>query len=319
MDDSSLFEKALVAIQEAALIAVRYQLQEIFDFVIVSLLRISGLSKPSRSLPQELDLAAANDINNEREKAKPDRWLIEFGQNYKFQVAAVLGFNLIKDFPDSPSSSWKSVVACLSNMFLHQSTPVGLLFSEHFCRGGKITTPRLLVTKPANTEESPRKEQGLFSSFAQFLSLGSSEYEEEQGNAQTIACQTMAMEAISNCAIDEFLEETGFMQESSVVKLLNALIEASFIPQLPESSIDKNGVDNKEASSSSSVFTLQSVFLLEIMFKIVLRNRDRLSNIWTPVAAHLNNVMVESTPVVLLERATTNVLRLLLRLTHVVC
>ena len=310
MDDSALFEKSLVAIQEAVLIAVRYNLSEIFDFIIVSLLRISGLSKSSRALPQELDFALSGDMAIEREKAKPDRWLIEFGQNYKCQVAAVLGFNILKDFPDTPSSSWTSVVACLSNLFLHQCIPATLLFSEHFCKG-KITTPRLLVTK-LNSEESPRKEQGLFSSFAQFLSLGSSEYEEEQGNPQNIICQTMAMEAISFCRMDDFLEETRYMHESSVIKLLKALIDASF--SVSEKIADKND----EETIQINRFSLQSVFFIEIIFKIVLRNRDRLSNIWVSIADHLKRIIMGGTPVVLIERATTNILRLLLRLTHVV-
>ncbi|KAJ3373469.1 GDP/GTP exchange factor for ARF [Kappamyces sp. JEL0680] len=315
--ESVTFEKAMVGIQQAAMLSVRYRLCDIFDFIIVSLLRISGLSKPSRGLPVEMDLTkplAATEAG-EKELPKADRWAIDFGQSYRGQIAAVLAFNFLKDFPDSVRSSWKTVISSLSNLFLHQLLPSSLMLAEHFCKT-KITLPRLTLTTAESlnsmTESSPRREQGLFSSFAQFLSLSSSEYDDDANDPQSAISHTMALEGVTHCYIEEFLEETRFMEDSTVLCFLESLIGASFVEKKTAQP------DGESRSGSANAFSQASVFLLEMMFKIVLRNRDRLGFIWSPVASHLKAIISANTPVILLERACTNVLRLLLRLTHVV-
>jgi hypothetical protein len=54
------------------------------------------------------------------------------------------------------------------------------------------------------------------------------------------------------------------------------------------------------------------------MFKVLIRNRDRLKSIWPLVDVHLQRIICTGNPPILIERACINVLNLLLRLTHVV-
>ena len=302
--DSATFEKSLLAIQHAALIAVRYQLRDILDFIIVSLIRVSTFSKASRTLPLERDLFAPLPAGDEERPNKADRWAVDIGQNYRCQVAAVTAFNFVKDFSDSLRDGWKSIIASLSNLFLHQVLPASFMSCEHFFKG-KIMISRLEVNQVSaeNAEDYPKREQGLFSSFAQFLSLSSSEYDDDFDNPQTRASHIMTIECVSHCEIEDILDETRFMEDSTVLRLLDYLIKASF--------------NEKKADEKSASFSLSSVFLLEIIFKIALRNRDRLQSIWPSIALHLKNVVAIDSPATLLERASTNVLRLLLRLTHV--
>ncbi len=312
-------EKSMAGIQQAATLSVKYQLHDIFDFIITSLLRISGLSKPSKTLPIEIDLTKplqSDGTESEKERKKTDRWAVDFGQSYRGAVAAVMAFNFVKDFPDSLMSGWSAVILATSNLYLHQLLPLNLMLTEHFCKA-KITIPRLLVAKTEKDVDasSPRRETGLFSSFAQFLSLSSNDYDDEYADPSLTLGQVMAVEGVSYCCIEEILEETRFVEDSTVLRLIDCLV-ASSCSESRES--DKNGNELAEGSIIKE-FSQSSVFLLELLFRIVQRNRDRLNILWPHVAKHLEATILPGTPIPLLEGASTNILRLLLRLTHVVC
>ena len=312
VQDASFFEKSLIAIQYSAMIAARYSLHDIFDFILTSLFRIGGISKPSKNLPIEEDLIAEDSatLTPKSEKVRPkiDRWAIDFGRSYKGQVSVVLAFNLFKEYHDSAKSGWNPAILGIGNLFLHQILPLPLMTSEHFCKT-KITTPRLVLTSEERKDslaETPKKEQGLFSSFAQFLSLSSSEYDDEQDELQAVAGVKISKETVAHCFIEELFDETRFMEEQSVLRLMEEMIDASF------------EFERKDGSEQNKLFSTASVFYLEMLFKIVLRNRDRLKSLWPVVNTHLEIIIQPGVPVVLIERAATNVLRLLLRLMHVV-
>jgi hypothetical protein len=96
------------------------------------------------------------------------------------------------------------------------------------------------------------------------------------------------------------------MKEESVLRMMEEMIAASFYPE------------QKDVSDQLRFFSQASIFYIEMLFKIVLRNRDRLKSLWPLVHSHLEIIVQHGVPAVLIERAVTNVLRLLLRLMHVV-
>jgi hypothetical protein len=191
--------------------------------------------------------------------------------------------------------------------------------TEHFCRS-KVTIPRLLL--PANDprstgSKSPRKEAGLFSSFAQFLSI-SSDYDDDQNEAQILHFEKLARTAVGACAIEELVQETSCVEDSTVLKFVESMISLSYDSPKATMSFTGSTKDCQALSTNDSEFSQSSVFLLELMFRTLLKNKDRLKILWPTLNLHLQKIIKPQTPVVLIERASTNVLRLLLRLSHVV-
>lgn len=301
--ESATLEKSLQSIQHLAFLAAHYKLSDLFDFIILSLVRMSGLAKSGRTIPSEIDVLKEVSAD-EQKKRKADIWSVDFGQSFKAQVSAVTLCNLLKDYAEISITGWGHLASILSNCFLHQILPLGLLTTDVF-PAGKITVSRLVALSGSDSiGESPKKEQGLFSSFAQFLSL-SSEVEDDINDPQFIAGLNSAISAIEFCKFEELLDETRFMEETTVLKIMNAFISAS-------------REDAQADSSSLSGFSQSSAFFLENLFRIVLKNRDRLKALWPPLCSHLEQIMQPSSPVVLIERACVSIIKLLLRITHTV-
>ena len=88
------------------------------------------------------------------------------------------------------------------------------------------------------------------------------------------------------------------MREDSLRKLASALISHSYNSEL------------------EPVFTQPSVFFLELLFSVAVMNRDRLACIWPVLKEHLQRIIKPGVQPLLIERATTNLIRLLGRLGH---
>ncbi|KAJ3259131.1 GDP/GTP exchange factor for ARF [Boothiomyces macroporosus] len=330
-EDSDILQKAIVAVQRCSQLAVRYELHDIFDFIVTSLFKMSGLTNGTEELPLEEDIAkmtlAEDPASYKKRNTTPDRWSVQFGQNSRAQVAAVLAFNMVNMHADSIKKGWETVVQTLSNLFLHQLLPANLLIGEHFCRS-KVSIPRLLLSKPSQSSQSNSKREsaGLFSSFAQFLTLGS---EDDYTHERDYEYEKLSLQCIACCGIEDSLAESRysktnlrFLEDSNLVLLVRAIIAGSFEnPNPPLNTNKSNRVNGKydavPQNDTPVAFSQSSIFLLELLFIIVLRNRDRLQIIWPDIASHLQTIIKNGTPNNLIERAVTNVLRLLLRLTHV--
>jgi hypothetical protein len=177
------------------------------------------------------------------------------------------------------------------------------MLTDHFTRG-RVTIPRFLAKQSTSFHESPtKKETSLLTSFAQFLSISSVE-QDQVTISQMKKFESMARAAIEHCKVEDLLNDTRFMEISTLSSLINGIISLSY--NKVEESTDVNSVS----------FSESSVFLLEILFRILLRNRDRLKELWPLVVLHLETIISPCSHPILIERASTNILRLLLRLTH---
>ena len=87
-------QKAVVGFHHVAGIAAQYQLHDIFDSIIISLSKITGLLKET-----------------EPEVKSVDPWAVDFGTNFKGQVATVLMFSLVNEHGNWLRKGWNHVCA----------------------------------------------------------------------------------------------------------------------------------------------------------------------------------------------------------------
>jgi hypothetical protein len=181
-----------------------------------------------------------------------------------------------------------------------------MMLGEHFTKT-VTTVPRFLIryrSSTINEPVSPKKERtGLLSSFAQFLSISSSEYDENNPE-QMRKFEAAAKHCIKSCQVEDLLNDTRFMEIETLTNLVQTIISLSYHK-------------NDDSVLPTATFSESSVFLLELLFKILARNRDRLKSIWPLVSVHLETIISPSSQPILIERASTNILRLLMRLTKV--
>ncbi|TPX32616.1 hypothetical protein SmJEL517_g04294 [Synchytrium microbalum] len=336
-EDDVALQRAVAGFHQLALVAAHYHLSDVFDNVIISLSRITGLLKDGGTLPPPRDIRRLNGSKNASEDSgevqlKVDRWAVEFGRQFRGQVAAVLMFNLAAESGSCLKEGWKSIAGCLRNLFLHSLLPLPMIQAEDFVRGN-ITIPRLIPVKdPSVRPPAPTsRRDGILSTFAQLLSLGSGpnidEDEDAEPTPEDIDAERCTLECIRSCRVEDLFADSRYLEDEALVSLVTTLIEASKSEKI--SSLRKSRSAPSEPGSppgvSSSLtpavvkYHAASIFFLELLIKILIQNRDRLSVVWPVTLSYFTSVL-EAAPQgldpVMLERSVVGLLRLACRLVH---
>lgn len=143
---------------------------------------------------------------------------------------------------------------------------------------------------------------GLFSSFFPFISQDNSNnkgptLEEQEAIKNAQSC-------VDECHIEQLIHDTKFLRVDSLMEFIKALI---FLSQ----SSEQHNTDNDLIKYDQDA----SVFSLEILIKVILQNRDRISCIWLNVRNHFYNIICNSNDYTFfLERTVVGLLRISARL-----
>ena len=147
-----------------------------------------------------------------------------------------------------------------------------------------------------------RNDSGLFSSLAFLLGGGGSTdtsmYSGKQITLEEQEAIRIATSSIEECHLEQLLQETKFLILDSLNELLKALINGC--PTVPES----QKVDQDAA-----------VFCLELLVKVVLQNRDRVTLFWPTVRHQFYAILVNANEKsFFVERTCIGLLRIAARL-----
>ncbi|KAJ3296061.1 GDP/GTP exchange factor for ARF [Rhizoclosmatium sp. JEL0117] len=337
-EDSLTLQKAVVGFHQCASIANLYHMTDVLDNVIISLSKTTGLLKDHGKLPPERKLDAQEGAPGAGETpVRVDPWAVEFGRNYKSQVACVLMFNLAAEYGNSVRAGWKNIIDILGNLFLHSLLPASLLTADNFIRRGALI-PRLKVKEKA---PAPRKESGggFFMSLTQLLGVGGNDDDDLTPTAEELDAERNTFTCIAACRIEDLFLDTRFLEEPSLQILLSTVVQASFTStKLSQRSSQASLFPNEKNSQAGGEktgettqllnqdgeavakpkYSLSVAFYLELLINITFHNRDRLRVVW-PVAFELiSKILIEGNlehpP--LLERAVVGLMRLLIRMVH---
>lgn len=347
-DDTNL-QKAVYGFYCLAVLSAHYGLTDLFDNVLASLARSTGLMRNS-----EFPVGEAR-------REGTDRWVVDFGRNHKGQVAAVLMFGVASEYGNIIRAAWRPLLDCVGNLFLHQLLPSKLTEAEDFIKG-LIPMPITPPPSQQRKQESRADRGGLFSALGSILALRSSQDDErEEPTAEDVQTDRLMQDVISNCHIEDIFAESRFLEEGSVKSLIQQAIQASIadpnaslsLPQVallradtptsrlssrspaprdrtqnpsptkfaaPSSGTDSSAEKTNTSSSAPSPakFNAAAAFFLDIMTNVVIQNRDRGKNLWPIVFEHIHSILSNpsSHPSALVERAVVSLLRLSIRVAH---
>ncbi|XP_058891674.1 Golgi-specific brefeldin A-resistance guanine nucleotide exchange factor 1 isoform X2 [Acipenser ruthenus] len=212
-----------------------------------------------------------------------------FGSNAKAQVAAKAMFNLSHRHGDILREGWKNIMDSMLQLFRAELLPKAMVEVEDFVEpNGKISLQR--EETPSNRGES------AVLSFVSWLTLSGTEQSGQRGpSTENQEAKQAAVDCIKHCDPEKLITESKFLQLESLQELMKALI--SVTP-------DEETYDEEDAA-----------FCLEMLLRIVLENRDRVSCVWQTVRDHLCHLCVHATEnCFLVERAVVGLLRLAIRL-----
>lgn len=212
-----------------------------------------------------------------------------FGSNPKAQVAAKTVFNLAHRHGDILREGWKNIMDSMLQLFRAELLPKAMVEVEDFVKpNGKISLQR---------EETPsQRGESAVLSFVNWLTLSGAEQSGLRGpSTENQEAKQAAILCIKQCDPEKLITESKFLQQESLQELMKALI--SVTP-------DEETYDEEDAA-----------FCLEMLLRIVLENRDRVSCVWQTVRDHLCHLCVHALEsCFLVERAVVGLLRLAIRL-----
>uniref|UniRef100_A0A182PGX0 SEC7 domain-containing protein n=1 Tax=Anopheles epiroticus TaxID=199890 RepID=A0A182PGX0_9DIPT len=215
---------------------------------------------------------------------------VMFGQNVKAQLAMRTVFGLIHEHGDCMREGWRHTMDVLLQLFKLKLLPKALMEAEDFCEAsGKVT----LLREP---NPLPKTEAGLFSSLYSYLANDGQRqpsYEEQEVIKLSRKC-------IRECQIEQIVNESKFLQVESLEELIGCLL-AMIVP--PEA--------HKSTAPTYGECTV--VFLLELLVKVLIQNRDRLLPVWARVQDKLYTLLVGASTneyTYLLQRTTVALLKL---------
>ena len=153
------------------------------------------------------------------------------------------------------------------------------------------------------TQVIQKQEGGCLFSFFSFMSQDQSNNkgpaQEEQEAIKS------AQSIVDECHIEQLIHDSKFLRVDSLLELIKALIFLS------QSSEQYTHSDNDLIKYDQDA----AVFSLEILIKVVLQNRDRISCIWLHVRNHFYNIICHSSEYsCFLERIIVGLLRISARL-----
>ncbi|NWS72399.1 GBF1 factor, partial [Crotophaga sulcirostris] len=212
-----------------------------------------------------------------------------FGSNPKAHIAAKTVFHLAHRHGDILREGWKNIMEAMLQLFRAELLPKAMVEVEDFVDpNGKIYLQR--EETPSNRGES------TVLSFVSWLTLSGTEQSGMRGpSTETQEAKRMALECIKQCDPEKLITESKFLQLESLQELMKALI--SVTP-------DEETYDEEDTA-----------FCLEMLLRIVLENRDRVTCVWQTVRDHLYHLCVHAMEFCfLVERAVVGLLRLAIRL-----
>ncbi|CAG9763319.1 unnamed protein product [Ceutorhynchus assimilis] len=223
--------------------------------------------------------------------------MILFGSNRKAQLALKTVFSLVHLNGDNIRQGWKYIFDLILALYSNNLLPKSYIEPEDF-----INQSGHIVLVYEETENLQKQESGLFSSIYSYMV--SAENLSKIPSPEEQQFMDLAKECIKDCNLDQLITDSKFLHEEALVELVKCLIELSRGPDV-QKSLGYNYNENV------------TVFFMELLFKIVIQNRDRVITIWQPVCDHIYTLVMNASVFdyqFLLERSVIGLLRIAIRL-----
>ncbi|XP_050527840.1 LOW QUALITY PROTEIN: Golgi-specific brefeldin A-resistance guanine nucleotide exchange factor 1-like [Daktulosphaira vitifoliae] len=275
----SIYTKTILGLKKCAFICAHYGMCVEFDSLIMSLCKFTNLQ------------------NN---PDCPENVTILFGSNPKAQLATRTLFSITHMYGDIIREGWSSLFDIILQLYKCNLLPTILVESEDFLElSGKIS-----LIREAVPSESQKSDAGIFSSLYSYIASGG---EPNNHKIQT-SNEAELIEAAKTCISESHLESLITESKCLTIESLEALVKALLRVFYNADGILILGSKDNENSAC---------FLLEMLLKIVLQNRDRVNTVWNPLKQHLYNLItgaIENKHKFLLERTVVGIMRLASRL-----
>lgn len=306
-EDDYIIQRAIAGFRQCATLAGHFQLPDVFDFVVVSLSQATSLL--SDSLPAQIPNYPVIDV--EGQSITVSKLSVEFGTNFRGQLAAVVLFNIVNGNGNALREGWVQIFEMFQNLFMHSLLPTRMLQMEDFLGG--VTMIPLRGSQPTRPH---LRNEGLLSALSSYLMTPYSNSPDMQvpdatdADVENTLC---TIDCITSCRLDELYSQIVRLDSEAMIaaiRALEALAHERTVAKLRLQSEDL--VPALDEDVYQLPYDPASVFLLETMASIACQAPQYVEDLWPIMFEHLSALLSNSTQysALLIERAVVCLLRL---------
>lgn len=229
-----------------------------------------------------------------------EHFVVTFGSNGKALLACRTLFNLAHRHGDILREGWKNLLDCVLQLYRVKLLPAEMMEAEDFVNPNGIIS---LIQEETTTIQ--RSESGLLSSFYSYITQ-TADTQVQRGPTPEDEAKQTAQNCINDCHPEQLITESKFLRVDSLQELVKTLIYACHDPDSP-------------AALGNYYEEESTVFLTELLIKIALQNRDRITSIWPEINNCLYRLITKAASkeyYFLLERGVVGILRIVIRMAH---
>lgn len=250
--DDAVFSRVITGFDHIAKIAQHYQIPGVLDQISSALCKISTLSFGNLSIP-----TSNVQMQIEKDKVTVSDLSIQFGHDFKAQLAAMVLFRLTKADTESLTDSWQDLIPLLTNLYLYAM--VSPAYSNKQRKLGLPTLPLVESTHVVQRSKNGKEIGGLFSTLSSYLT-GYSDAVPEPTDEE-IDATLSAMDCVSSCGVDEFLSTILTLPSSNMLAIV------SVVDKLwPTLTANSSTVESQHHSAA--------LFLLELVTMCAVESND---------------------------------------------
>ncbi|TFK42763.1 Sec7-like domain is implicated in guanine nucleotide exchange function [Crucibulum laeve] len=308
-EDDYIIQRSIAGFRQCATLAGHFQLPDVFDFVVVSLSQATSLL--SDSLPAQVPIYPVVEVDGQ--SVTVSKLSVDFGTNFKGQLAAVVLFNIVNGNGNALREGWTQIFEMFQNLFLHSLLPTRMLQMEDFLGG--VTMIPLQGSRPSRP--MVRNEGGLLSALSSYLMTpygSSSEGLVPDATDADVENTLCTIDCITSCRLDELYSQIIQLNCDAMVSAIRALEALAHERTVARLKLQPD--DTLSSTNNDEAFQLPydpaSVFLLETMVSIACQAPQYIEELWPIVSEHLSALLLSPTQysILLIERTVVSLLRL---------
>jgi brefeldin A-resistance guanine nucleotide exchange factor 1 len=225
--DEHLLERAITGFRQCAMLASQFGMNEIFDYLVNALASATGLLDSNGA--GQVTNNATVDIEGQRISVSP--LSIQFGRNFKGQLAAVVLFTIANGNSHAIQTGWMPIFEICKNLFINSLLTKELTNMFEF---GDSPEPKSLPIKakraPGPPPQDPRSQSGvgIFSTISSYLL---SPYTNEKEitrpdvavNEEAVELTLCTIDCVNSCRVDTLFAILHQLNDQSRAGALQAL------------------------------------------------------------------------------------------------
>ena len=341
--DEHLLEREISGFRQCAILASRFGMIELFDSMCQGLANATGL----------LDASGAGQVTNNAQLETEGQSItvsplsIQFGGNFKGQLAAVVLFTIANGNGNAIRKGWLPIFEIFKNLYINSLLPpsIGQMFEFGETEAKYIPLKPRKTMGPAIQDARSQSGSGLFSTISSYLLSPYSNEKEAaipEVSEDEIESSLCTADCVASCRIEELYAQILELHVEALIPALTTLVElatrytverrntmttdtdSSSGRSTPVQGQNANGASNSVASLRGTQAMLpydpSAAFILEVATTIACStDSSSLPEAWSLVYEHIHTIL--ATPLLFhsmqVERASVALLRLVHRASSV--